>query len=276
MIKHSFLVISQYNNDLSWISALTSNYLIYDQSEKCDYPKGIDPQKIIRSKHTGHNLSDYFSYIIDNYQNLPDIIMFTKGNVFPRHVRREYFEHIMNNNYFTPIEDAKVHNPKWPKGYISSDGGFNEINNNLFLTKQGHPFKYFNSYNDFLRFCFKYPILPPYIRFNPAAMFIIPKAHILKYPKVFYENLQEIVSYALFPAEAYIVERALYTIWAGSFVLHKNMLKPLDITMTTIKDADSIQKLQAKIPMSIKKNIPKPIRILLQSGGRILLNIFNK
>ena len=34
--------------------------------------------------------------------------------------------------------------------------------------------KYFKNYNDFLRFCFKDPILPKYVRFPPGGNFVVP------------------------------------------------------------------------------------------------------
>ncbi len=263
-ITNNFAIISNYNNDIRWVPDLCTDYLIYDQSERTEYPEGIDTSKVVRSKHTGHNISDYLSYIIDNYNNLPERILLTKGNVFPRHVRREYFERVMNNKYFTPIEDQRMHKPVWPKGFFASDGGFSEINNSLYLKAPGHPLKYFNNYNDFLKYCFKDAVIPPYVRFPPGTMFVLPKEHILKYPKVFYENLQHIVSYALFPGEAYIVERALYTIWGGSFTLTDKMKHPLDKDMTTILPPTSVELLKEKIPLSIRKRIPAPLKRFLK------------
>ncbi|MBX4197918.1 DUF3431 domain-containing protein [Candidatus Parcubacteria bacterium] len=265
-IHKNFLVVSHYNNDIRWIPDLTDTYVIYDQSEKSEYPKTIDISKVIRSKHTGHNISDYLTFIIDNYDALPETTIFGKGNMFPRHVRREYFERVMNNEYFTSLEDIKMHNPQWPKGFFSADGGFCEINNSLYLKAPGHPLKYFDSYNDFLEFCFRHPILPRYTRFAPGAMYIVPKAHILKFPKVFYENLRVIVSYVFFPGEAYIVERALHTIWASSFEPSATMLRPIDPDMTMIKPPDAITLFKEKVPVSIRKRIPPSMKPLIRTA----------
>lgn len=261
-ITKNFLVVSHYNNDIRWVPDFTDNYIIYDQSKQFENPKTIDPQKIVHSKHTGHNLSDYFSFIVDHYDTLPDITIFGKGNMFPRHVRRDYFERVMNNEYFTPIEDPRMHNPIWPKGFFASDGGFCEINNSLYMRAPGHPTKYFDNYNEFLKFCFKNPILPRYVRFPPGAMFVLPKAHILKYPKIFYQNLNTLVSYDNFPGEAYIVERALYTIWTSSFEINKNMLSPIDPNMTMIQPASGLMLHKDRIPLSIRKRVPTPIKKL--------------
>lgn len=203
----------------------TDNYIIYDQSETDIYPKTIDLKKVIKNKHTGHNLSDYLTFIIDNYENLPDCTIFAKGNIFPRHITQKSFNKIVNNNTFTPIEDSETNKVYMPACFFGN-GGFNEINNNWFVSTITNriPEKYVKSYNEFLLFIYENPILPSYIRFAPGGNYIVPKAHITKLPKIFYENLKTIVSYDILPVEAYFTERALYTIWTSDFRINKKML----------------------------------------------------
>lgn len=224
-LTNSFLVINNYQNDLTWVPEYTDNYLIYEKGDHPVYPPKLDQKKVIKVPNVGYNIYDYCSYIIDNYDNLPDSVIFMKGNTFPRHVSREYFNRIMNNQYFTPIEDWHMHKVYWPTCFFSPDGGFCEINNSWYLTQ--HPTKYFNDYNDFLRFCYKDPVIPPYTRFAPGANYIVPKANILKLPKVFYENLRTFVSHTQLPGEAHIAERALYTLWTANFEISEKMLRPI-------------------------------------------------
>jgi hypothetical protein len=249
-IKNNFLVVSNYNNDIDWIKDYTDNYIVYDRSDDKKYIENIDPSKIKKSPNIGYNLYDYFTFIIDNYYNLPDCTIFIKGNVFPRHVKKEFFDRIINNSFFTPIEDYKMHNPTWPKGFFSSDGGFCEINESRYIGS--FRTKYFNKYNDFLKICFKDPVIPKYIRFAPGGNYIVPRANILKLPKVFYENLLVFVSHDQLPGEAHIIERSLHTLWTCNFELNEKMLAPIDRDMTTI--------LPQNIDLTIKKIIPVPIR----------------
>lgn len=229
-IKNNFLVISNYHNEINWVAEYTQNYIIYDQSiGKIDYPPNLDLKKIIKSKHLGHNIRDYCTFIIDNYDSLPKCTIFATGNIFPRHVSQKCFNRLMNNRYFTPIEDLKRYKPRWPTCFFSSDGGYCEINNSWYF-KCGHPIKYFNSYNDFLKFCFKDPVIPRYIRFAPGANYIVPRENILKLPKIFYQNLKKFVSYKQsdIPVESYIIERAFHTLWNCNFELNDKMLKSID------------------------------------------------
>ncbi len=229
-IKKNFLMVSNYYNDLSWVPELCDDYVIYDQSSEDIYPPLIDRTKIKKTPHLGHNVRDYCSYIVDNYNNLPERIIFCSGNVFPRHVSREFFIKVMNNTFFTPIEDYRRHREKWPWSFFSSDGGYCELNNNWYLgSSSPHPTKFFDTYNDFLSFCFKDPILPRYIRFAPGANYIVSKDQIRKYPKVFYENLRNFVSHSStsIPGESHIIERSLYTIWNCNFLINDAMNKKI-------------------------------------------------
>ena len=228
-ITNNFLVVSCYNNNVDWVPEYTDDYIIYTKGDAESLPLTIDRKKVQSSPNIGYNLYDYFTFIVDNYNNLPDCTIFTKGNVFPRHVTKEYFDRIMNNNFFTPIDDLRL-KETWPKCYISSDGGLCEINNSWYL--QQHPSKYFSSYNHFLEFCFKDPILPRYIRFAPGANYIVPRQNIQKFPKIFYENLRTFVSHSQLPGEAHIIERALHTLWTCTFEVSDAMMRPLPADFT--------------------------------------------
>jgi hypothetical protein len=257
-IERNFLVISNFHNDISWIPNYTSNYIVYDKSTNAPHPPKLKKANVVLSPNVGYNLYDYFTFIIDNYDKLPACTIFAKGNVFPRHVSKQYFERIMNNEYFTPIEDYRMHKEQWPTSFFSADGGFCELNTSWYL--QYHPTKYFSNYNDFLAFCFKEPVFPRYIRFAPGANYIVPRANILKYPKVLYENLRTIVSHAKLPGEAHIIERALYTLWTSSFQLNDTMLAVFhaDSVVRTERSRFTLrQRVQRRIVAEVEKILTK-------------------
>lgn len=228
-IKKNFLVISQFNRDLTWIPEFTDNYLIYDRSTDPNYklPSSIDKKKVISSPNVGYNSYDYFRYIVDNYDNLPEVVIFAKAWTWPRHVSKEYFERVMNNEYFTPLTDYRMHQDRWPYGFFSPDGLLCELNTDIFLTPD-RPTRYVHGFNDFLRFCFKEPLIPRYRMFAPGGDYIVPRANILKLPKVFYENLKLFTSHDKHCGETHIIERAMPILWTGNFEISEDMLKPLD------------------------------------------------
>ena len=117
-IKDSFLVVSNYYNNISWVPEYTDDYLIYDQSAESIYPPKLEKNKVIKSEHKGHNIRDYCTFIIDHYDNLPETTIFVAGNVFPRHVSQYYFNTILNKKTFTPIEEPNKHKAFWPISFI--------------------------------------------------------------------------------------------------------------------------------------------------------------
>lgn len=251
-IQKNFLVVSNYNNDISWVAEYTDNYLVYDKSDNGAEFDNLDKAKIIKSPNVGYNLADYFDFIISNYDHLPDCVIFVKGNVFPRHVSREFFERLANNDWFTPIVDYRCQTVKFPFWLMAADGGFLELNNDRYL--RDYILKYFSGYNDFIRFCFKEPIIPKYLYFAPGANYVVPRANILKLPKVVYENLKLFISYCQLPGEAHIIERALQVLWTSNFELNKKILKPIDELITPmLLPGKKQQSIGWILPLPIKK-----------------------
>ncbi len=262
-IENNFLVVSNYNNDVRWVPEYTDNYMIYDRSENPILPEKIDLKKVIQAPNIGYNLYDYFTFIIDNYENLPDCTIFVKGNIFPRHMRREEFERVMNSASFMPLVDKRLHRFRFPLSFFSSPPAsgiragniFHEINTSWYLKHFKNT--YFNSYGHFLRFLYKNPTMPLYVPFAPGGNYIVPKATILKIPKIVYENLRLIISHDQLAGEAHLVERALYTLWTKDGELNPDIQKPLDENgikeIASGKDMFMLEKLIRKISLCIGK-----------------------
>jgi hypothetical protein len=121
-----------------------------------------------------------------------------------------------------------MHKDKWPYGFFSPDGLVCELNTDIFLNHPDRPTKYVHGYNDFLRFVFKDPLIPRYRMFAPGGDYIVPKANILKLPKVVYENLKLFMSHDKHAGETHIIERSMIQLWCGNFELSEQILKSLD------------------------------------------------
>jgi len=232
----NFFCISAYNNKLDWLKEYPNNHIIYDKlwnggpsdnDESTDLPPSNLKEKypdlnIVNGDINGYNISDYMTFIIDHYEDLPETITFMKGNTIGRHMSKEVFDRICNNKYFTCLEDWRVHDPNQQAlkdGYamISCEGGWMEVNSSWYLHHEKHPTKYFETYNAFMSFCFKDPVHPRYVRFPPGGNYIVPKHQILKYDKVFYQNLKTFTNHTRVSGEGQMIERALYTIWMCNF-----------------------------------------------------------
>jgi hypothetical protein len=74
------LIVSRYNEDVSWLSEFYDNYRIFL------YNKGDHIEGSINLPNVGREGSTYLTHIIYNYDNLDDWVFFTQGNPFD-HVR---------------------------------------------------------------------------------------------------------------------------------------------------------------------------------------------
>ncbi len=77
--KNMTMVVSRYNENLDWLKDLPWNYVIYNKGED-NLPEWI--KNIIKLPNIGREAHTYLTYIIDNYENLPDYSLFVQGNPF--------------------------------------------------------------------------------------------------------------------------------------------------------------------------------------------------
>ncbi len=223
IISETFFIISNYNTDPEQYLKYCSDYLIYDQSTDLSLKDRLKDkyEKISFVENSGHSISNYFRFFIDNYERLPDYMLLGKGNMIGRHISKEYFDRVYDNKCFTALYDAPKYLDKRGVAYHLYDGAFLEINNDWYTSAK--PFKYFRTYNELLSFVFKNPIISKWLLFSPGACYIVSKEQVLKYPKVFYENLKYLVSYSYFPSEAYHVERMLTVIFNSNYEINPYM-----------------------------------------------------
>lgn len=222
----NFFVISNYNQDPSYLLDYCSDYVIYDQSDSDDFDKVLEGKKVLKSKHTGHNISDYFTYFIDNYSNLPEFMVLIKGNIINRHLSKEFFDRVYDNKYYTFLFEGNDTCTKTTvnSSFLSARNEYLELNNPWYI--KYHPHRYFNNFNELLKFIYKDPFLPNYCFFSPGACYIVSKYQVLKNSKEFYKNLNKIISYTIdpkFPSEAHQIERMMHTIYTSNYDIQSYM-----------------------------------------------------
>jgi len=238
-----FFCISYYSGTLDILNYVDKdNYIIYDKS--VEGLKFYD-KNIVRSKNVGYNIDSYFSYIIDNYDNLPEIIIFCKNNIYPRHISQDFFKNSIKKNTFTPLHDIdNFKNINFPVSFITNDNSYLELNNSWYANN--YISKYFNNYNSFYNYIFENTITPLYLNFSPGANYIVPKNNILNRSKLFYINLKFLISHSQFSCESHFVERSLIVIWNTNVKESENMKKLItdDSLCLTNKNLKFILKLK--------------------------------
>jgi hypothetical protein len=174
------LVISRYNEDISWSKAY--DCVIYN--------KGNYLENTIPLPNFGREGHTYLHHIVTNYENLDDYTCFLQGNPFDHTV-----------TLFDKLENFKTKN-------INNAIQFHYLSDIIYdcnLTGCPHHIglpladtyeKIFDVRKDKLAFTF-----------GGGAQFIVSKNRILTHSKSFYENIKNILSESVNPIEGYVVER---------------------------------------------------------------------
>ena len=225
------LVVSNHNSDLEWLSMTydygfsPDNTIIYDRSDEEKDWSHLGES--LRSPNVGENIYDMMRFIVEHYDNLPDISIFIKGNMFQRSEERggeeyyttpERFTRALQAEYFLPIE--RFHETT---AFNINGCGYNEptweaSSNPTIFTK------HFSNFPEMMDKLFVNAPTFPYNRFAPGANYVVPKANLLKFSKGLYEKMQFYCSYkppAEFQSttgESFLMERALYLIWTEDLV----------------------------------------------------------
>ncbi len=198
-------VLINYNFDPSWIKEYTDDYVIFDRSDNYDYLKDFPPQKIVYTQNVGNVDYDRLLYLINNYDNLPDVFLLAKSNLF-KSITKEEFDKVKDNTDFTPLltQNHKVYEPVCR--YV--DGMYEEINNSWYVPSMVHKFDTYNEWAKHLSLP-----TPEYLKFAPGGNYILTRERVHRYPIDSYVKMWNTLKYTQLPAEAHFVERTYFTLW---------------------------------------------------------------
>jgi len=197
-------IVSRYNHDIDYIKDYTDDVVMYDRSDKRT-AIAYDGWHTIRVPNIGTDWYDKFTYIIDNYDNLPDVVLLSKSNIF-KYITKEEFELVKDNTTFTPLL-TQHHKTMIGVSYYSEDGMYNEVNNLWYLGP--HPAKH--NTGDLMGLLGIKD--EEYVKFAPGSSYIVDKETILKHSKETYEYMRSLLAWDRYPGEAQIIERGIYTFW---------------------------------------------------------------
>ncbi len=199
-------VLVNYNFTPDWLK--DKDYLIYDRSDSKDYLKDFDQSKIIYTKNIGQVDFDKLSYLIENYDSLPDVFLWGKTNLF-KSITEEEFNVVKDNQFFTPLltQGHQCYEDRFGPVCYYSGGIYHERADLLYMSN----WKYFSKYSEFAH-AFQIPC-EFFVPFNPGGNFILTKEVVHKYSRDFYANIRSVLPYTDNPVEAHFCERAYFTLW---------------------------------------------------------------
>ena len=285
-ITNSLVVVSSFNNDLSWLPRYSDQYLVFEQGEGSGFPPQLDRAKVEFVAHHGSNYKDYFHYIIDHYDDLPDVLFLLKGNVFPRHVRQHVFDTYFRTREPCSIIDRKKHRTNFPLDYFGKDGMYRELNTDWFM-HSGVPWRYFQTLDSFLSHFDKSFKHKMYTEFSIGGQYIVTREYLQRIPKSVYKDFLQVVSHGSqsngYTAECFIVERALDRLWLNQsprFNPVSSGLDQLPFSSGTQYKKTVRMKVMFTLIEAIAKiiNRPKRVYVLIRSSlynrARYMLNSY--
>lgn len=194
-------VVSRFNHDISWLADYTNDYVLYDRSES-----PMDDAIIV--PNIGSDIFDKFTFIIDNYDNLPDVAVYTKANLF-KYISKEEFDLVKDNKVFTPLLTKNHKTYSDAKGRVcwyNERGMYCERNDFWYLGVR--PAWHFSEISRIFKMDER-----DHNEFAPGSSYILPKENILKHPKALYERLRSFLDWDVYPGDAQLMERNLYYLW---------------------------------------------------------------
>jgi hypothetical protein len=207
------IVVARYNEDIEWIT--DNNKIIYNKG----IPLNINNEVLL--ENIGRESETYLRYIIDNYDKLPEVVVFTQGNIkdhcrtnnihmdnmlFLLKLKEEalkYGKSTLNANHIHYHEEDK-RNQYWSPDWNKNNNNY-YLHNNYLNNKQITFIDWFTKNIDK-----SYPN-PIGIYWN--GLFAIRKDIILKHSLKYYKKLISQVNHHSNPAEGHFFERSWYYIF---------------------------------------------------------------
>lgn len=203
-------ILINYNFTPDWIDDYTDDYLIYDRSESPSWLEGYPEDKVIRTPNIGNVDYDKLGYLIDNYDNLPDVFVLSKSNLF-KSISEKEFNEVKDNKVFTPLltKYHRTYSDKYGVVCYYDNGLYYERNDDWFLGSV--PAHHISTWDEWAKI-FDLPN-PFYIPFFPGGNCILTKETVHKYPKEYYEKMRGMLGWTMLPGEAQCAERSYYLMW---------------------------------------------------------------
>ena len=212
MKSKNHIVISRYNEDLSWVKILSApdtQIFIYNKGGEIteSFPSKVT---VINLKNTGRESHTYLYHILNNYSDLPEKIIFTQAHP-DDHVSQNFISDFYS--FINGSDEFKYFSQNILEMRIDSDGVEESGNLNGSFWRNKHSLS---------SCCFTVPFkIIPEIEskkwiFGTGAIFGVCKQSILSNTEEFYKsciNILEESSDLVNPPEGHAFERSWYLIF---------------------------------------------------------------
>lgn len=205
-------VLVNYNYDPEWLLNYPElEVTIYDRSDDGSERDLTQYGWVIRTANVGDVDYDKLGYLIENYNNLPDVFLWGKTNLF-KYVDEDYFKKALEDNTFKPLLkfDHRTYSDQYGVICKYEEEIYQERADSWFFNNPdlAHKFVNWSHWMSYLNLPEK-----AFIPFAPGGNYILTKDRVHNYSKDFYQKMRDTLTYATHPAEAHACERTYYTLW---------------------------------------------------------------
>jgi len=206
------IVIARYNENINWLKPLSEHCIVYNKGDN-----DIDltwSKCALKRVNVGRESETYLSYILENYNNLPDFVVFTQGHIAD-HVGEDscnYLLHLLSQASLKGISDPVL----WHRDtamHNSWNSNWNQLPDGSFLFEANYSNGIPILFRDWFHLVFKPTQWPIPFGICKNGIFAVHKSKILQHPLSFYLYLQAFVNHHVDPAEGHFLERSWYYIF---------------------------------------------------------------
>lgn len=203
-------VLINYNFTPDWLKTSGLDYHIYDRSDSKEFLKDFPQERITYEENLGQVDYPKLCYLADHYDDLPEVFLWGKTNLW-KFITIEEWNEVKNNKVFTPLltKNHRTYSDALGPVCYYSQGIYWERNNSWYVNQL--PTKYFQNYQEFANE-FALPN-PPYLPFAPGGNYILTREIVHTYSPDFYDKMASVLPYCSNPAEAHMCERSYCSIW---------------------------------------------------------------
>ena len=196
------IIVSRFNEDINWLNSETENCIICNKGER------IGLKNEIMLPNVGRESETYLNYIIKEYQNLPELLIFTQGSISQHQAGGvNYLLKIAKEAEGLGMSKPTVVHPQGGREERYWGGDFNFVSKDYELGKlpylNNKKIKFSQWFEE--KFDIKYPN-PIYISKN--GIFAVKKSVIIKNRLSMYQDLIKSVNYSINPIEGHFFERS--------------------------------------------------------------------
>jgi hypothetical protein len=201
------IIVARYNENIEWLNSEMSNCIIYNKGNN------LNIKNEIILKNVGRESETYLHYIITNYDNLPDVIVFTQARISDHKGKDDI-------NYLINIKNNALYNSKSNNFLVHHDVGRDiHFDKKWNLRKEGYYLKDNYKNNKPISFLewFKTNIninYPNPINIYLNGIFAVKKEHIINKPIEYYKRLILEVNHHINSTEGHFFERSWYYIFS--------------------------------------------------------------